>query len=615
MHFNSLSAGKEDFAGIMESGGYYVDKTPYLKELFMGINRGSNELILRPRRFGKTLSLSMIYEFCRLDCQNVGDLSRQKRLFLSHEHPLAVAAQEYRELRERFMGQIPVIFVSFREIEGHDFKSALSSFLNVIASLYDDFIFLAGSTRQTVANREKLLDYYNFSKRNNRKLNNDDLVFEAKAIASDFIPALATMLYREYDRQVLILIDEYDVPLQKSVTAPQPYYDDMLEIIRKLCVTTFKQVRDPWLLKGIVTGCLRVAHQSVFTGANNFVTSGMDSAAYAALCGFTREETHRLLCDMSLESKESEVREWYDGYRFGPEHIYCPWSLMNYCAQTLSEAPSGREASASTEPASYWVGVSSNDIIELYVRNRLASEAERDLELMQRLLDGQEVEATLQDFTTYPDLTTGVSFDEFATMLLQTGYLTFTEDSPQRGKVTLKIPNREVKCAFTTRIASVYNDRRSQWWQTVINMAQALIDHQTEQARELINTLLSTFISVHDPAYEGFYHAFIQGVLAPAAADLNYKIVSQRESGSGYYDLALYHRNRRKAVIMEFKKSDGKYKHMVKAAQSAADQIIRRDYARQFIEDGYREVYGLGIAFGGKGCELIDLGNLAAPES
>ncbi|SFK63226.1 Predicted AAA-ATPase, partial [Succinivibrio dextrinosolvens] len=323
--------GNEDFSTIIEKDAYYVDKTSYLKELFMSSSEVMNALFIRPRRFGKTLNMNMIKAFCELNYQNPGDKSYQQKLFIDNGRNLAVAGDDYKELREKVMGEYPVISISFRGVEGNTFQSAVSGLLGIIAELYDRFLFLRESVKQSEERINQFNVIYSFCTAKYNKLSEPDNLNEAIVICGSFLATLAEMLYREYGRKILVIIDEYDVPLQKAVIAKEPYYDDMLEIIRKISVTTFKQNPDPWLYKGIVSGCLRIAHQSVFTDANNFTTFGMNDEPYTGFLGFTNDETHKLLNDCGLSDKESEVKEWYDGYRFGDKHIFCPWSLISYC--------------------------------------------------------------------------------------------------------------------------------------------------------------------------------------------------------------------------------------------------------------------------------------------
>ena len=267
--------GWEDFSTIIEKNAYYVDKTAYLKTLFMSTSEVMNSLFIRPRCFGKTLNMRMIEAFCRINYQNPGDKSYQHKLFLDNGRNLAVAGDEYRELRDKVMGEFPVISISFKGVEGNTFSSAVFSLLKIISDLYERFLFLRESSSQSSEQKDSFSYIYGFSTTKSYQLNEPGYLDKAVDVCSSFIPTLAQMLFREYGKQVLVLIDEYDVPLQKAVIAEEPYYSKMLEIIRKISVSTFKQNPEAWLYKGIATGCLRIAHQSVFTDANNFTTYGM----------------------------------------------------------------------------------------------------------------------------------------------------------------------------------------------------------------------------------------------------------------------------------------------------------------------------------------------------
>ena len=286
-----LFIGCENFKTIIEKNAYYVDKTAYLKTLFLSSSETIISHFIRPRRFGKTLNLSMIKEFCELNYKNPGDKSYQQKLFINNGRKLAVAGDEYKELRDKIMGEFPVISISFKGVEGNTFASAVSSLLGIISELYLKFNFLTKSEKLEDTLKSKFKDILEFSNLEYSNLYDREKLSKAVSVCEVFIPSLAQMLFREYGRQVIVMIDEYDVPLQKAVVAKEPYYDEMLEIVRKISVSTFKQNPDPWLYKGIITGCLRIAHQSVFTDANNFTTYGMSDVPYTGFFGFTKEET------------------------------------------------------------------------------------------------------------------------------------------------------------------------------------------------------------------------------------------------------------------------------------------------------------------------------------
>ena len=420
--------GNEDFATIIEKNAYYVDTTPYLKDLFMSSSEVMNALFIRPRRFGKTLNLDMIRQFCRLNYQNPGDKSYQQKLFVDNGRNLSVAGDDYKEFREKVMGEFPVISISFKTVEGGSFIQAVAQLIYKVGLLYNEFDFLTKSSKQDPSDTGSFINNKEFCKTRKNKLNDSQNLSSAISIIGTAIPEIASMLYKEYGRKVIVIIDEYDVPLQKAVIAREPYYDDMLDIIRTLSGNIFKKDNEPWLYKGIVSGCLRIAHQSVFTDANNFTTFGMNDEPYTGFFGFTRDETHKLLEDCGLSDKESEVKEWYDGYSFGNKQIYCPWSLISYCY-----AATQKDIHA---PQPFWVNTSGNDLITMFTDNSMEAHNAENIDKLQKLLDGESVDISLEEFTTYPDLRNRVSFDVFMTMMLHTGYVTFAEGSEFTGKVT-----------------------------------------------------------------------------------------------------------------------------------------------------------------------------------
>ena len=590
--------GTEEFSELIKSGAYYIDKTSFLKELFMGNSLAKNPLFLRPRRFGKTLNMSMIKEFCELNYQNPKDKSRQQRLFIDNGRKLAVAGDDYKELREQFMGEFPVISFSFKGIEGNTFASAVCSFLEAIGELYQRFIFLTRSSRLVGSLKKKfslILDFCNLEFGN---LSDSNTLSKAVSICTSFISTLAQMLYIEYERSVIVIIDEYDVPLQKAVSAQTPYYDDMLEIIKKISVTVFKQNADPWLYKGVISGCLKIAHQSVFTDANNFKVYDHDSELYAGFFGFTEEETEKMLCDCGFSDRKDEVRKWYDGYRFGNKHMYCPWSVSNYCSDALS--------STNPEPKPYWVNTSGNDIITLFTKYSISARQAQNIDCLQRLMNGESVAIELREFTTYPKIQEHISFDDFLTMLLHTGYVTFAEDSPFYGKVKVKIPNKEIYECFRVKFEDIFSNQNSAWSAQAEKLLDFLMTNKIQEAKALINSLLKQFISIRNSGSELYYHGFMLGLLGITSSALNTVIKEELESGDGFTDITLINEDLQKVVIIEMKKASSNTPlGLRQGALAALDQIKRKDYARAFINQGYENILGVGIGFGGKNCAVL----------
>ena len=593
--------GGENFKTIIEKNAYYVDKTAYLKTLFMSSSETMNPLFIRPRRFGKTLNLSMIKEFCELNYKNPGDKSYQQKLFINNGRKLAVAGDEYKELRDKIMGEFPVISISFKGVEGNTFASAVSSLLGIISELYLKFNFLTKSEKLEDTLKSKFKDILEFSNLEYSNLYDREKLSKAVSVCEVFIPSLAQMLFREYGRQVIVMIDEYDVPLQKAVVAKEPYYDEMLEIVRKISVSTFKQNPDPWLYKGIITGCLRIAHQSVFTDANNFTTYGMSDAPYTGFFGFTKEETEKLLSDSELSDKKTIVKEWYDGYLFGEDHIFCPWSLISYCAKA--------SLNPSINPEPFWINTSGNDLITMFTRNSMEAHDAENLSKLQQLMDENCIEISVGEFSTDPDIQHNLDFDTFMTMMLHTGYVTYTEDSGSLDKIKIRIPNKEVRSCFEKKISSLYNRTNPYWFNQAMNLVDLLMENKAEAARSLINTMLKEFLSIRNTGHELYYHGFLTGILGLATAAKGIKYHEEIETGSGFSDVIIDNFDSKTVCILELKRVKA-LSDCYDAALAATQQIISKNYASAFISQKYKNVYGIGMGFAAKSCEIAALGNL-----
>ena len=590
--------GCESFEKLITSNAYYVDKTFYLNTLFME-RCAKNTFFTRPGRFGKTLNMSMIKAFCELDYQNPGDITYQQKLFIDNGRNLAVAQDEYKELRDKVMGQLPVIYVSFKGIEGLCFKEAIEEFLNIIYEVYDNFLFLEESSILSDNDKKRFRKIYNVCTDEVYNLDESKSLNKAVSSCKSFISFLAFLLHKEFKRQVLILIDEYDVPLQKAVVAKEPYYDEMLSIIRSISISVFKQQGNPWLYKGIITGCLKIAHQSVFTDANNFTTFNVNSKLYSSFFGFTQYETDKILNDFGVESKRDEIKKWYNGYRFGHENVYCPWSLMEYCLSVTD---------GSEEPEAYWVNTSGNDIITLYTKNSIEAKKQGNIDKLQDLMDGKSIDIELSEFTVYPDIKSGLKFNAFSTMLLQTGYVTLADDSPLSGNVRVKIPNYEVRKAFEKRLEVLYSEDDPTWSSQGYNLLDALLCNDIAKAQDIINTVLKTYISIRHSGHEQYYHGFMQGLLIEAVTDCGITMLDESESGLGYSDIILKDSSNDRAVILEFKRAATD--DCLEVANEATEQIIEKRYADSFDEQ-YTEVYGIGIGFFKKKCKIASLGNIA----
>ncbi|WP_031492704.1 AAA family ATPase [Succinivibrio dextrinosolvens] len=598
-----FNTGSEDFEEIIDGGAYYVDKTAYLKNILLSSSEVKNSLFIRPRRFGKTLNLSMIKEFCKLNYQNPEDKSYQHKLFVDNGRNLAVAGDDYREFREKIMGEFPVISVSFKTVEGGCFQQAVSQLLYKFGLLYHEFLFLNKSSKQTTSDLDDFNKNYNFCTTKYDDLDDPVVFNKAISIIGKTIPKIGAMLYQEFGRKVIVIIDEYDVPLQKAVIAEEPYYNKMLEIIRTISGNTFKKDNLPWLYKGIVSGCLRIAHQSVFTDANNFTTYGMNREPFTQFYGFTEAETQKLLSDCGLSDKESTVKEWYDGYRFGKNHIFCPWSLISYCDEVLH--------GYNDKPQPFWINTSGNDLITMFTKNSMEAHDAGNLSKLQQLLDGESVDITLEEFTTYPDIRNRVSFDIFMTLMLHTGYVTYSENSDFTEEVTIRIPNQEVLSCFRAKQKFLYGENNPYWFNQAMTLVVLLLENRTDEAQDLINSMLMSFLSVRNTRSELYYHGFMVGVLGFACASKGIDFHEEIEKGDGFPDVVLKKKSSRTVTVLEFKKGNSDLPALMESADSAAAQIIEKKYAEPYIRAGYTKVYGIGIGFGGKDCVAKTLGNLA----
>ena len=588
------------FGKLIESNAYYVDKTSYLKNLLESSDEVENALFTRPRRFGKTLNMSMIKAFCELDYKNPGDITYQQKLFIDNGRNLAVSQDEYKELRDKVMGQLPVIYVSFRGVEGSCFYEAVEKLVVKIFNLYEAFAFLLDNPKISDNRKNIFSTIFDFCA-NNLNLSADlTKLNDAVTYCGLFIPNLAKMLYLAYGTKVLILIDEYDVPLQKAVVAQEPYYEKMLGIIRDISVNTFKQDPDAWLYKGIITGCLKIAHQSVFTDANNFTTFNVNDELYSSFFGFTQEQTDKIISDFGVESKRDEIKKWYNGYRFGDDYVYCPWSLMEYCAAS--------KRNGSNEPKPFWVNTSGNDIITLFTKNSIEAKKQGNIDKLQDLMDGKSIDIELSEFTVYPDIKSGLKFNAFSTMLLQTGYVTLSDDSPLTDNVRIKIPNYEVRMAFESRLGVLYSEDDATWSAQGYNLLDALMSNDIAKAQDIINTVLKTYISIRHSGHEQYYHGFMQGLLIEAVTDCGITMLDESESGLGYSDIILKDSSNDRAVILEFKRATTD--DCLEVANEATDQIIEKKYADLFSAQ-YKHVYGIGIGFFKKKCKIASLGNIA----
>ncbi len=581
--------GIENFEKLISCEKVYIDKTSFLRTM---LKSGDDvALLLRPRRFGKTLSVSMIENFLEMNYQNPEDRSRQERLFKN------LAVYEDRKFCDEFMGRYPVISISLKSVRGEDFVGAMQSMLLLLGDLFSKYRFLLDSDKQYDEIKNSLRNKITICCDDNLDLRSvPSNMDKAIAIAKNSLKFLSNMLYSEYKRRAFIIVDEYDVPLQKATV--NNYYEKMLDVVRDMLGNALKTNNS--MEKGFVTGCLRIAHQSIFTGINHFATFSLRDMRYATFIGLTKDETENLLKDCGMENRMDEVRTWYDGYNIAGNDMLCPWSVLNF----LSDALTPGNKPATFKPGNYWINSSGNDIVDLCMKYPDSEDSQK----LQKLVDGETVNIELSEFETYPDLKETHDFDTFATLMLHTGYLTYSKDETAEENsdctVPVKIPNKEILDCFRKKRKYIFSRKNPEWLEKGLRLRDALFSGRTDEVQNIIDSMLMTFISFRDSSCESYYHGFMTGVFSMVkTADM--EISSNQESGNGFSDVIIKNESSKLAVILEFKKcgnGDPATRDMVCA--EALEQIEVKQYDFDLKHRGYAEIIKYGIAFYGKCCTV-----------
>ena len=543
----TLPIGTSDFAEIRREGWYYVDKTGLIRDL-LNTRKAKVTLITRPRRFGKTLGMNMLANF--FDIQK-----DSKALFEGLE------VSKDQALCEQWRNQWPVLFVSFRRVDGLNFQSAYGMLKTTICELCIEHRYLLESTQVPHEHKETM-------RRLLQKTASDDEL-------SSSLLLLTHMMQAHYGKPIILLIDEYDVPLAKA--SANGYYKEMLDVMKGI----MQAMKDNSALQlAVITGCLRIAKESIFTGTNNFVSDTITSSRLNEYFGFTQAEVDKLLEDTGLTDHAEDLKAWYDGYHFGEFDIYCPWDVMNYL-QDLQFDPSKK-------PVSNWKNTSDNAIIRSFI-DYSGPSISKKLEL---LLSGGYIVQTIEEDLTYDYLHS--SEDNLWSILYLTGYLTRVREIPASdGALALTIPNAEVQEIFRSTIQKWFKDSSQTWNRQA--MFQALWAGNSETLTKEIGKLLRKTISYHDYK-EDFYHAFLAGILA----SFHYSVESNREHGEGRSDIVVYDEENSRVVIFEAKVAKSP-EELPAACDAALCQIEARQYAEDF-RDEYDEILCYGIAFYKKRC-------------
>lgn len=546
MAWPKISVGSSDFAEYRKGDYYYVDKTGLIEELLKtpGIKV---TLITRPRRFGKTMNMSMLAEFF--------DIRKDSRPIFS-----GLKIADNKELCEAWMNQWPVIHVTFRSVFGSCFKDAYSMIEAVIAELYKQHIYLLENPEMMVYDRE-IFDRIAGKKASGEEIKNSILF-------------LTRLLGQYYGKTVILLIDEYDVPLAKA--SDKGYYEEMLYVIRGI----LQALKDnSFLHLAVVTGCLRIAKESIFTGTNNFITDTISDNRLDEFFGFTQEEVDRILADTQNTSHSQEIKNWYDGYRFGSIDVYSPWDVMNHI-NALCLDPQAL-------PRSYWRNTSDNAIIRSFI-----DQAENDtIKQFEILLSGDKISQKIEEDLTYDYL--HASAENLWSILYLTGYLTGTEKEEGRQEWNLWIPNLEIREIFEDTVIKWFHDSARLWERKAL--FHAVWERDEEKLTEEMTKLLRKTISYHDYK-EDFYHAFLAGIFAGAG----YIVKSNREHGDGRSDVVVQDYDGNRIAVFEVKYSR-RLEDLPYDCERAIKQIDVRRYGEEFAED-YSTVICYGIAFYRKRC-------------
>ncbi|MCI8987376.1 MAG: AAA family ATPase [Lachnospiraceae bacterium] len=541
-----VGVGESDFAALRRSGKYYVDKTAVMYEL---VEETENKVTLftRPRRFGKTLMMSMLSNFfsIRKDSREIFE-------------GLGITA--YKEFCEKWMNQSPVLFLSYKDVEAETFEGAYRMLKTKLADLCKELDFLLEETAVNSADRDI------FRKLMFKTAEEDDVKNSLKTIMR--------MLYAVYGRKTILLIDEYDVPLARASeknTVENAYYSAMLDVIKGMMGTALKN--NEFLEFSVITGCLRIAKESIFTGTNNFASYSVLDADFSEYFGFSEEEVEKMLLAADRQDKADLIKEWYDGYIFGDSFLYCPWDVMNYMS-----ALKKRE---NAKPKNYWKNTSHNGILLTFVK-RTDFKVRGKFEI---LMNGGTITQTISDELTYDTLHS--SEDNLWSVILMTGYLTKADAGEEGETVRLKIPNREIASIFEDTVVKLFQDTMDDNCRK--DMMEALWRGDEREASEAISNLLWKTISYND-YHEDYYHAFLAG----AFVGLGYEVESNKEKGLGRPDIFLKDDDNRRVIIIETKRSK-KEDNLDQDCDRAVNQILSKRYAEGLY--GYTQILCYGIAF------------------
>ena len=556
MERKMLPTGIENFEEIRRNNSYYyVDKTGLIRDLLK--SRGKVNLFTRPRRFGKTLNMSMLKCFF--------EIGVDKTLF----DGLAISKET--ALCEEYMGKFPVVFISLKDVDGLTFKEASGKLHEIIQKEIRRLYFLTESSKLSEMDKQAF----------NKLASTDEEVEIQKSLA-----LLTELLYKHYGQKTILLIDEYDVPLDKAFQ--HGYYKEMASLIRGLFSPALKT--NDFLQFAVLTGCLRVSKESIFTGLNNFKVLSITDSRFDEHFGFTDAEVKKLLEDYNLLDHYKEAKEWYDGYRFGNVDVYCPWDVINY-VDLLHNDPHA-------EPQAFWINSSGNDLVKRFV-DKADKTTQGEIE---RLIAGEAIEKAVRLELTYDEIDN--SIDNVWSVLFTTGYLTQTGEV-ERGVYKLVIPNREVREVFILQIQEWFKKTVVQDEKPMQAFCRAFLSGNAEEIQKRLTIILGKMISIldtkaRDEQKENFYHGLLLGLLR---SDPTWSILSNAESGDGFSDILIEPEDPDAGIVIEVKYSPT-LSGMESACEAAIEQIKSKRYDEHLRNEGRENITAFGIAFCKKRCRV-----------
>lgn len=557
-----LPVGIEDFQEIRRNGFYYIDKTGLIEQLLD--SWGKVNLFTRPCRFGKSLNMSMLRYFFEIgtDMTLFNGLHIMQRKDLFDEH----------------MGRFPVVFLTLKGVDGLTFEKATNKLIKIVALEAERFIFLKNSDKLTDNEKQR---YCALVKMQDGKCAMDEDTLESA------LQTLSELLYRHYGQKVVILVDEYDVPLDKAYQ--NGYYKEMVSMIRSLFGEALKT--NEFLQFAVLTGCLRVSRESIFTGLNNFKIFSITDARFDEQFGFTEDEVGKMLKDYHLEEHLEEMKEWYDGYHFGDADIYCPWDVINR-VDDLCDTPEAK-------PKCYWINSSGNALVKRFVS--IANRTTQDE--IEHLIAGEPIEKSVRLDLTYDEI--DKSIDNIWSVLFTTGYLT-QADMTEQGAYKLVIPNKEVRTVYISQIQEWFKQKIADNTEQMAYFWKAIEDGNAEIIEQYLNQTLSNTISVFDTKApemekENSYHTFLAGMLT---GNTDWVVKSNVEAGEGFADIIIKPQNPDDGIIFELKYSK-EASGLDKACERAIKQIRDRRYSEYLKNDGRHNMIFYGIAFYKKRCKVV----------